>query len=254
MGRPRPILATVIAATLLFAGCSSAQSQPSASSASVAPVESATTTAEVTTGEISVDEFLAKVSQAKDAATTYTFEMKTSMSGNSIVGSGKADVSDASKPAMEINMEVSGQDLSMIVVDGDYFMKGLMGDTWVKMPAGLAEQTTGSMPKDPGEWLSTSKKLIKKVEVTGSEQVNGVATTGYRVTMDGAALGELSGSETKATGDLIYEVWLDDQSRVRRTLVDFGSTGVSGSTEMTMDNFNEPVDIKAPESFTEMPS
>ena len=89
----------------------------------------------------------------------------------------------------------------------------------------------------------------KKIVLVGSEGVSGTPADHYRVTMN---LEKIGGSMASASAakTMTYDAWLDSEGRMLKAATEMGKI----TTEATMSKFNEPVTIKAPTEFTEMPS
>ena len=151
-------------------------------------------------------------------------------------------------PNQHLTMTIAGKPVEMIVVGGDYFVKGMMGDGWVKMPAGAASSMSGSSG-DQMSVLTNNKDAFEKIVLVGSEDVSGTPADHYRVTMN---LEKIGGSMASASAakTMTYDAWLDGEGRMLKAVTEMGKI----TTEATMSKFNEPVTIKAPTEFTEMPS
>jgi hypothetical protein len=255
-------LAGIAAAALLLAGCSAPATTPApaattapAASTSQSPAQSESAPASTPAVAITnTDDFIAQVTAAMKGITTYTYEMKMTMGTGSFEGTGEADMTNPKKPNMHMVMSAGGQSFEILSVDGDYFMRGLLGKGWTKVSETLAEQAT-STSADPTAMLEETKKYIKSVEAAGAETVNGVNAQHFKVTMDVKALGDLSATGAKIDGDtLLYDYWLDESSRPVKVAFDMSDVSTTPiMMEMTMGHFNEPVKISAPKKYTEMP-
>ena len=258
-------LPALAAGALLLVGCGgpaapTTTQPPATTQAPAAPTESAapSTQAPANGTDSAVQDFIDKVSAAK--MTTYTMDMAmtTQVEGTSLElsTSGTFDNTDPANPASHLKMKVSGMDMEMISVGGDYFMKMAMtGDQWIKMDAASAQEMTGSAAPDFTTWAETTKDAIEGVEVVGEESIGGVTATHYRLTMTPAAVADLGVEETGLEGATFgYDVWVDAEGFTRK--FDVSVTGGSIPMEMTstLDNFNKPVDIKAPKNWVESPS
>ena len=165
--------------------------------------------------------------------------------------SGVVDQTDRKNKNMQMTVAVAGQTVQLVVVDGDFFLD--MAGTWYKLSKSAAAQYTESVNVDMTSWAEESKASIEKVELVGEESVNGVATRHYRMTMDGAALKDLGGTNDTEVDSFVYEVWLDADSHLRKYAMDIASGTTPVSMVGTMDKINEPVSITAPATFTTMP-
>lgn len=262
-------LPALAAGALLLAGCgapAAAPSQPPATQApagpagSAAPTPSAASSTEAPAGGggSSVQDFLDLVSKAK--MTTYTMDMSmtTTMDGSALemTTSGAFDNTDPDKPASHLTMNVSGLEMEMIIVGGDYFLKMAMtGDQWMKMDAESARQMTGSAAPDFSTWADENGDTVKDVEVVGQETIGGVGTTHYRLTMTPEAVEEFGVDDDALEGATLgYDMWVDGDGFTRKFDVAITGGSVPVTMTATLDDFNEPVDIKAPKKWTEMPS
>ncbi|MCW5952879.1 MAG: hypothetical protein KIT69_11540, partial [Propionibacteriaceae bacterium] len=108
-----------------------------------APTPSETTTAPSGGSEISIDDFLQRVSGAEMKTYTMDMDMSTSIEGTpmTITSSGSFDNSDPANPRTHMKMDVAGMEMEMIVVDGEAYLKmAMLGDQWMKMdPEDAAE-------------------------------------------------------------------------------------------------------------------
>lgn len=240
----KPALAAATIALLAFAGCSS----PAPSAGSPSAGQSAPASAPAAGSEVSVDDFLAKVSAGMASMKTYHVEMTVSGAGEGkLTTTGDIDAG-VTPPNQHLTMTIAGKPVEMIVVGGDYFVKGMMGDGWVKMPAGAASSMSGSSG-DQMSVLTNNKDAFEKIVLVGSEDVSGTPADHYRVTMN---LEKIGGSMASASAakTMTYDAWLDSEGRMLKAVTEMGKI----TTEATMSKFNEPVTIKAPTEFTEMPS
>ncbi len=260
------IIGAIAAGTVgiaLLTGCgtpapvpSSPATPPPTSAPAPAPSPTATDTAPSGGAEISVDDFLQRVSGAEMKTYTMEMEMSTSIEGTpmAIRTSGTFDNSDSSNPRSHMKMEVSGMEMEIILVDGDAFLKmAVLGDTWMKMDPEDAAEMAGTSGPDIGQWTEDYAKNVEKVERVGEESLNGVAVTHYRLTLKPEALGDLGMEEAgiEAT-DVVFDVWIDGDGFTRQFVMDMKGD-VPVAMTATLDNFNQPVTIEAPKDWTEMP-
>lgn len=148
------------------------------------------------------------------------------------------------------------------------------GTEWVSMPADQgAEFSSGfeAMPSDPHEVLDAYDGADATVEDLGTERVNGVDATHYRVSFDAAAMvaemtpeerAEFEASGLFADGVIPLDLWVSEAGHlVRLVFVVDGATittpEAEGFEEMTlrydMYDINEPVTIEAPPANTVTP-
>lgn len=85
---------------------------------------------------------------------------------------------------------------------------------------------------------------LKKAVYVGAEDVDGEQMDHYVLTVDAAKAAKAQGSPSAgASGDITYDLWLDDQDLMRRMQLD--APGGGGMT-ITTDHWGEPVTVKAP--------
>ena len=237
-------------------GSSAPATQPTASPTEVAPAPAETSAAPGGGSELSADDFLKRVSGAAMKTYTMDMEMSTSIEGApmTITTSGSFDSSDAASPRSHMKMNISGMEVEMIVVDGDAFMKmAMLGDQWMKMDPKDAAEMAGTSGPDIGRWTEDYAKNVEKVELVGEEDLNGVAVTRYRLTLKPEALGDLGMKDAgfEATG-VVFDVWIDGEGFTRKFAMDMAGD-LPATMTATLDNINEPVTIKEPKDWVEMP-
>lgn len=259
-----PSLALLVAGLAFFAGCSAsapvasqpAASEPAASQPAAsqpAPAQSSTTSAAEPAGPAgSADDFIAKVTAGMKGVTSYHVVMSMTSGSTEIKVESDVDAKDPSKPNQHMFMDMGGMKIEMISIDGDSYMKGLLGDGWFKVSKDLAEKSSSGVDTDQSQWLTANKDAFKKVEEVGKDQVGGVSATHYRLTMDGAQLKDLGSGTSLGSGDLVYDCWVDDQGRMIKSSFDLSQGSTPMKMEATMSKFNEPVSVVAPKKFTEM--
>lgn len=264
------IIGAIAAGTVgiaLLTGCGTPAPAPSdpvtsppAGSPAATPSETAApseTTAPSGGSDVSIDDFLQRVSGAEMKTYTMEMDMSTSIEGTpmTITSSGSFDNSDSDNPASHMKMDVAGMAMEMILVDGEAYLKmAMLGEDWFKMEPEDAAELAGTSGPDIGQWTEDYAKNVEKVELVGETTVNGVAVTQYRLTLKPEALGDLGMEESgiEAT-DVVFDVWIDGDGFTRKFAMDMKGD-VPVSMTATLDNFNEPVTIKAPEKWTKMPS
>ncbi|QLQ15375.1 MAG: LppX_LprAFG lipoprotein [Micropruina sp.] len=188
-------------------------------------------------------EVLAQSAQAVAAAKTYVTEMTTQLAGQTYKSTMYTDATDPAKRKMRLVTGAGGQQLEVVTIGADTYMKMGAGDTWLKASAAQSEQA-GAV--DPGALLAQSRQYVKNFTLAGDETVDGVATKHYTMVLDGAAMSKLGGGKS-AVGDIPYEIWLDDQLRPRQFVLKYSSSAGDISTKGTMSKYGEPVDIQAPD-------
>ncbi|NYE36994.1 hypothetical protein F4692_002127 [Nocardioides cavernae] len=223
--------------------------------------------AEASLAELSTDDFYPSVMDALRDAETFAFSTTSGASGQSQVMSGEARFSDA---GVEMKASSTGaQAMDMILIDKAMYMKSPdlgTGDKWLKIDLSDPNSLFGMIGKatDP-EVMFKAMEAPKKLELVGSEEVDGVETNHYRITLDPsqylkamefpAAMAEMLPKE------LVTEMWVDADNLPRKFAQTMelpgtgGGAGTSSTTEGTYSDFGLDVDIQAPPAseVTEQP-
>lgn len=202
---------------------------------------------------VALDEFMAMLmSPGEDTLSRYTMEMIISAEGEEMAASGAVDLS-GDEPAMQMSMEVPGAGaMEMLMVEGRMFM-AMPGMTeegkFMEVPAEMLGEAGGALDQsDLGSQMEAWEQSAQDVRFLGEEDVNGISTRHYRITVDAAAAMEASGA---ATGDadlegmpetITYDVWLDDDNLMRKMAMDMEGIEM----EMFANDWGEPVDIQVP--------
>lgn len=136
---------------------------------------------------------------------------------------------------------------------------------WISMPADGSEDFTAEFsmaPGDPNEIFDAYGDAPSTVEELGSENVNGVDTTHYRITFDVDQMEmtdeereELEASGLFADGQLPMDLWVSEEGYPVRMLLQIDGTQVDAPPEeqfelMTMQydlfDINQPITIEPP--------
>lgn len=246
---------TAAALTVLLTGCgSTTPPTPPSTDAAPAPQASATSSAPASeppqpaSGELSVDEFLAKFASAEKAVKTFAMEMTmTAADSPGLTATGVVDQSSGTMN-QHMTMNIMEQDMEVIMLDGTVYMRmPALGDDWYRMTPEQAQGSGVELPGTPSDMLRESRDAFDKVELIGTEEIRGVTTDRYRITL----AAEVTEGEM---GIPLYEVWLDQQGFTRKVLVEVSGGDSDSRIEMITDKINEPVSIKAPEKWVDMPS
>lgn len=192
-----------------------------------------------------------------EESTTAAITMSMTASGLKVSGEGFVDYSDE-KPAISLSMTNAALGegrIEMRMVDGVAYvsMPGLGAGRFIEIDA---EQLAGEagVGLDPREALESFVDGVERVQLIGEDEVDGDDVRHYTLTVDST---KIDGAQQLPEGerlpqDLAYDVWLDDDDRIRRMSMDLGA---SGALDMTMSDWGTPVTIKAPpaEEVIEMP-
>ncbi|GGY41351.1 hypothetical protein [Streptomyces djakartensis] len=165
---------------------------------------------------------------AEEDTARVKLRVQTSAEGasRSAGGQGAVDLDDGDSV---MTLTVQGQRIEQRVVDQVLYQKMPKGQTpggkpWIKIDLGkvAARQGVGDRSmSDPARSAAYAKAITDKdVTEKGTDTINGVKTTHYRVLVDVA---KLPGGDTlrRQTGpNLPMDVWLDDEGRMRRQQID----------------------------------
>ena len=239
-------------------GTASDEPTTASSSAAAEPSESAATEEEaddtepVAGEEVDADQFLADFKAAVEDATTAHLSMTTGAGGMDITAEGQVDYStDPPSMAMEMTNPMGGdQKLEIRLVDGKFYMNmgQLSQGKYYELspddpnnPLGEMSGLTESM--DPVRSFEQFASGLEKVTFVGTEDVDGEQLDHYVLTLDTTRVDSLKDAGAQLPETLDYDLWVDDQDRMRQVQIDLGSTA---SVDMKIFDWDEPVDIEAP--------
>lgn len=223
-------------------GPTDATSSPSATGSPDAATPSASPSAAA--GEtVSVRAFVADLTKAMK------FQKSVHMS---VAGTGavslEADVRYGDDPAIRLQTSISGQDVSLIIVDRVLYMEAGSSGKFIKVPkddpgyAGVYKAFENFGPQSSVKGIETAITGVRKV---GSEQVDGRSLTRYDVTVDtsrtAGAFSQLAGASGGAR-TMTLQFFLDRNGLVHQVAVEAAGQSVT----MTFQDWGKPVRIKAP--------
>jgi len=217
--------------------------------------------------ELSADDFYPSVMAAMQEAGSFTFTTTSDSAGQAQEMSGEARFGDGG-----IEMKATGtgaQAMEMILVDKAMYMKSDAfgtGDKWLKIDLSDPNSLFGMIGKatDP-EVMFKAMESPKKLELIGSEDVDGVATNHYRITMDPTSY--LKAMEFPAAmadmlpKELVTDMWVDGDNLPRKfqqtveVKTPGGGPATKSNTEGTYSDFGTDVEIEVPPAseVTEQP-
>lgn len=222
------------------------------------PTEDESEPAEASLTELSADDFYPSVMAAMREAETFNFESVSGMAGQEQTMTGQARFSDA---GMEMKASSTGaQAMELILLGKAMYMKSPdlgTGDKWIKIDLDDPNSLFGMIGKatDP-EVMFKAMESPKKLELLGTEDVDGVPTNHYRITMDPSQY--LKAMEFPAAmadmlpKELVTEMWVDGDSLPRKFTQTLempaagGGAPTSSTTEGTYSDFGTDVEIEAP--------
>ncbi|HWH29755.1 MAG TPA: LppX_LprAFG lipoprotein [Mycobacteriales bacterium] len=241
--RLRP--AAAMAALALLAGCGGADT---AAPDRLSPVEAVRAAASQT---------------AEAGSSRYEMTLVTEVQGQS-VEMGGGGVMDPATGAAESTFTLPGGagTIEQRVVDGTMYMTLPNQTGWYAIAVEDLVGTQLASAAAPTDAFAALTDLAGGVEEVGEEDVRGEPATRYRGAFPadvareqfGGALGEAAGKALASIEEVPFEVWIDDQGRVRRytTTVDIPASDATGgepvSSSMTMElfDFGVEVDVQAP--------
>jgi hypothetical protein len=107
---------------------------------------------------------------------------------------------------------------------------------WVSMPADEGDEFTSdfeAVPTDPNEFIDQFDEAGASVEVVGTETVNGVDATHYRVLLDMDAMdlsaaeqAELAESGVLTAGEVPLDLWISSDGYMVRMVMEIDGTGM----------------------------
>lgn len=228
------------------------------------PAEPKTT--EPKTAEMTQATFVERVGGAQESATTMHIE--SSYSGALAEAAGLAgatipmdvDASDPESPRMSTSMDVQDRGLSMIVVDGTYYIsvgeatdgkyvkateKELMSD-----PAMSSLQSMSEVP-NPRAQLEGFKDGIVSFEASGTDTVNGTEVDLYTLVLDpakvtGPQVEQLDPEMVDAMGEMTVVYALDESDRPARVAVTMTVDGQDLISTSEFSRWGEDLAIEAP--------
>lgn len=214
--------------------------------------------AEASLEELSAADFYPTVMAALREAETFNFTTVTETMGQPATLTGQARFGD---DGAEMKATSTGaQAMDVILLDQVMYMKSPemgTGDKYLRLDLSDPDSLFGMLGKatDP-EVMFQALQTPKKLELVGSEEVDGVATNHYRVTIDPAdyfKAMEFPGAMAEfMPKEMVTEMWVDGDNLPRKfsttteTPMPQGGKPVSSSTEGTYSDFGVEVEIEAP--------
>ncbi|WP_338538804.1 LppX_LprAFG lipoprotein [Janibacter terrae] len=216
-------------------------SSTTAGSSTAAP----TATSTYTGTPFDAREFTDRLEAAVAANPTVHIDVEATLGGQQATTA--TGVQDLEADALDMDVDLSGQELGYRLVDGQYYLE--QPPKWVRVAKGsgnpLVEQTL-----DQVNLLSMRSQLdafvagVEKAGTKGEEDVDGTTTTHYTAQVDTdkafAELGMERGDGVPET--VVYDVWLDEDDLIRK--MSFDLNGLEAT--LTASRWGEPVTITKP--------
>ncbi|MER7716079.1 LppX_LprAFG lipoprotein [Streptomyces flaveolus] len=197
-----------------------------------------------------------------------TVKVKADANGKSVTADGRGAL-DLAEGDSTMTITAEGQSIEQRVIDQVLYQKApdqkaAGGKPWMKIDLKRAADQQGANPQqigDPAQSAAYAKAITDKdVSEVGTEKIDGVDTTHYKVSIDVAKLpgGDRLAKQIGPT--LPMQIWLDEEGRIRRQQIDMaleapasarpeGSASpqqVKVSTLMEFSDFGTEVDAEAP--------
>ena len=213
--------------------------------------------------EVDKEEFLADFMAAVDEATTARMSMTTGAAGASFTAEGEVDYT-TTPPQMAMTMSnpaMAEETMDVRLVDSFFYLNlGQMSQgKFIKVdindknsPLGDMSQLTSAM--DPVQSFEQFSSGLDKVTFVGDESVQGEDLEHYVLSLDTTKVEMLAGAGAQGLPETLeYDLWLDDEDRMRQVKIEMGEVG---SVDMEIFDWDEPVEIEAPaaDEITEMPA
>jgi hypothetical protein len=199
-----------------------------------------------TTGGKSNADLLKEAAANMKAATSYHMNADVTQDTSAVKIDGDLDLT---KNNSKLSMEVEGQKVDVIIVDGKAYVSTDAGGNYMEVPD--ASQITGSITQFTGLWNTFSAEEVDKAKDAlkdgspATETLDGVSVKHMTANAkDLAALNPGGTSEIEGTIDL----WVgpNDKPYVRKMSIDGTSGGKPVKGTFTWSKINEAMDIKAP--------
>lgn len=222
---------------------------------------------EASLAELSVDDFYPSVMAAMREAGSFRFTTTSDSAGQAQEMSGEARFGD---DGVEMKASSTGaQAMDLILVGKAMYMRSPSlgtGDKWLKIDLSDPTSLFGMIGKatDP-EVMFKAMESPKELELLGSEEVDGVETNHYRITMDPTSYLEAMqfppAMADMLPEELVTEMWVDGDDLPRKfaqtveVQAPDGGPTTTGNTEGTYSDFGTDVEIEAPPAseVTEQP-
>ena len=213
---------------------------------------------EASLSEMSAADFYPSVMAAMKEAETFNFSTTSGAAGQTQEMTGQARFSD---DGVEMKASSTGaQAMELILLGQAMYLKSPdlgTGDKWVKIDLSDPNSLFGMIGKatDP-EVMFKALEAPKKLELIGSEEVDGVETNHYKITLDPAqylkAMDFPAAMADMLPDELVTEMWVDGDNLPRKfaQTLEVPATGggqaTSSTTEGTYSDFGTDVEIEAP--------
>lgn len=202
--------------------------------------------------------FYPAVMEAMKEAETFNFTTVSETAGQSQTMEGQARFGD---DGVEMKASSTGQQaMEVVLIDKAMYLKSPdlgTGDKWLKIDLSDPNSLFGMIGKatDP-EVMFKAMEAPKQIELLGTEEVDGVETNHYRVTMDPskylAAMEFPPSMADMLPKELVTEMWVDGDDLPRKFSQTLDVPSAAGgkptttTSEGTYSDFGTDVEIEAP--------
>ncbi len=247
--------ATTDSASTPVASSSSSSSTPSGSTSPSATPSSPTSPSSAgsvpTLGKAS---FGSSLAAAQKKAGSYHFTLDTAVLGRSIMGTGVATT--GASPAVRVDLKDASGSSSVIVVHDIYYLKNAAlhsAKPWLKVDpkaGGPLSQLLGSLSNaDPSKSLQAFDEAAA-VMPRSTRRIDGIQTRKYVVRLDSKVLASTLGYPARLAKllpkTLTYDVWVDQQSLVRKLVTSIKVDGHTSTTTIGFSDYGSKVSVTAP--------
>jgi hypothetical protein len=206
--------------------------------------------------EVDTATFVEDMKAGIEASTTAMMTTHTDMGGQVIHADGAVDYTTTPQQlAVSLESPALLGVADVRLVDGvlymnlgektkDKFISFDLSDAANLMPG--MEQLTTTM--DPLAAFESLEDAVQSVVFVGDEDVEGEQLGHYEVELDTSKIKQFNELPTQAQlpKTVTYDVWLDDENRMRRVTMEMDMGGSPAETEVEFTDWDEPVDIAAP--------
>lgn len=272
----RASIAATLSSALLLSGCGGGDDGKDAgkkdsqetSSATSSPSGSATATDGATTdggssagtgsGALDKDTFFKTIADAQKQAGSYKASGTTTTQGASVTTSSEARYDGDELLAHSETSPKGGQQFESVLAGGVIYLQGaglpVPAGKWLKFDP--KDKSNASSPLAPLLALADPQKQLavfgspKDLTLVGDENVEGVDTSHYRVTVDSAAFAKNAGLPAEAgkllPPELTIDLWLDADARPIKMRQEFEIQGSKSTTEQVYSGYGADVTIDVP--------
>lgn len=269
---PRAALAAALASTLLLAGCGDngdSKDKSDDNSTSQSPgadsdkgdeggdsTDDGESDGELT--ELDGDTFFETVMTAQKDAGSFKGVTKTTSGPTTVTLDLESKYTDDGVLAKATTRPDAAQQLATIIVDGVMYLQadgmGIPEGKWLKFdpsdPANANNPMSQMMDMSDPERFLGALDNPKDFELVGEEDVDGVTTNHYKITMDSATYAKNLELPKEIVGllppELTYDMWVDAENRPVKIIQDYEIQGQKSHVEQTYSDYGTEVDIEAP--------